>query len=81
LSSVNVLSNSVPVDFSFYYCVHSVLSRLSRIAPNNSDSYKSSMYQNVQTCILEVNSTTIGIKLSKIFTPTRNALDSKHASQ
>jgi len=31
--------------------------------PNNGDSHKSSMYQNVQTCILEVNSTRIGIKL------------------
>jgi len=43
------------------------------------------MYQNVQTCILEVNNTRIGINyqltLCKVFTPTRNALDFKHASQ
>jgi len=31
--------------------------------PNNGDSHKSSMHQNVQTCVLEVNSTRIGIKL------------------
>jgi len=36
---------------------------LSRIVPNNGDSHKSSMYQNVQTCILEVNSTRIGIEV------------------
>jgi len=36
---------------------------LSRIVPNNGDSHKSSMHQNVQTCILEVNSARIGIKL------------------
>jgi len=29
--------------------------------PNNGDSHKNSMFQNVQTCILEVNR--IGIKL------------------
>jgi len=62
LLSVNVLSNSISADFSFYYCVYSVLSQLSRIAPNNGDSHKCSMYQNVQTCILEVNRTRIGIK-------------------
>jgi len=45
------------------------------------------MYQNVQTCILEVNSTRIGINyqltfvLCKVFTPARNAPDFKHASQ
>ena len=39
------------------------------------------MYQNVQTSILEVKSTKIGIKLSKVFTPTRNVRYSKHASQ
>jgi len=46
------------------------------------------MYQNIQTCILQVNCTRIGIKLpvyimyyAKVFTPTRNALDFKHASQ
>ena len=44
-------------------CVHSGLSQLSRIVPNNDNSHKSSMYQTVQTCILEVNSTRIGIKL------------------
>jgi len=61
--SVNVLSNSISADFSFYYCVYSVLSHLSRIVANNGDSHKSSMYQNIQTCILVVNSTRIGIKL------------------
>jgi len=34
LLSVNVLSNSISADFSFYYRVHSVLSQLSRIVPN-----------------------------------------------
>jgi len=56
-------SNSISAAFSFCYCVYSVLSQLSRIVPNNGYSHKSSMYQNVQTCILEVNSTRIGIKL------------------
>jgi len=60
---VNVLSNSISADFSFYYCVCSVLSQLSRIVPNNGDSHKSSKHQNVRTCILEVNSIRIGIKL------------------
>jgi len=54
LLSVNVLSNSISAHFSFYYCVYSVLSQLSRIVPDNGDSHKSSMYQNVQTFILEV---------------------------
>jgi len=40
-----------------------VLSQLSRIVQNNGNSRKSSMYQNVQICILEVNSTRIRIKL------------------
>jgi len=48
------------------------------------------MYQNVQTCILVVNSARIGIKLPvdivycvsrKVFSPIRSALDFKHASQ
>jgi len=46
------------------------------------------MYQNVQTCILEVNSTRTGIELPvnivycvRSSLPTRNALDFKHASQ
>jgi len=34
---VNVLSNSISADVSFYYCVYSVLSQLSRIVPNNGD--------------------------------------------
>jgi len=63
LLSVNVLSNLISADFSFYYCVYSALNQLSRTVPNNGDSHKSSIYQNVQTCILEVNSTRIGIKL------------------
>jgi len=46
LLSVNVLSNSISADFSFYCCVYSVLSQLSRIVPNNGDSHKSSMHQN-----------------------------------
>jgi len=61
--SVNVLSNSTSADITFYYCVYSVLSHSSRIVRNSSDSHKSSMHQNAQTCILEVNSTRIGIKL------------------
>jgi len=85
LLSVNVLSNSITVDFSFYHGVYSDSSQLSRIAPNNGDSHRRSMCQNVQTCILEVNSTRIGIQLKcvlcKVFTPTRSALDFKHASQ
>jgi len=60
---LNVLSNSISADFSVYYCVYSVLNQLSRTVPNNGDSHKSSMHQNVQTCVLEVNSTRIGIKL------------------
>jgi len=63
LLSVNVLSNSISADFSFYYCVYSVSSQLTRIVPNNGDSHKSSMYQNVYSCIVEVNSTRIGVKL------------------
>jgi len=63
LSSVNVLSNSISADFSFYYCVCSVLSQLSSTVPINGDSHKSSRHENVQTCILEVNSIRIGIKL------------------
>jgi len=63
LLSVNVLSNSISTDFSFYNCVYSVLTQLSRIIANNGDSHKSSMQQNVYACILEVNSTRIGIKL------------------
>jgi len=42
-----LLGNSVSADFSFYYCVCSVLSQLSRIVRNNGDAHKSSMYQNV----------------------------------
>jgi len=63
LLSVNILNNSISADFPFYCCVYSVLRQLSRIVPNNGDSHKGSMYQNVQTCILEVNNTRIGIKL------------------
>jgi len=63
LLSVNVLSNSISADFSFYYCVYFVLNQLSRTVPNGGDSHKSSMYQNVQTCVLEVNCSRIGIKL------------------
>jgi len=63
LLSVNVLSSSISADFSFYCCVYSVLSQLSRTVPNNGDSHKRSMYQNVQTCILEVNSTRIVVEL------------------
>jgi len=48
---------------SFYNYVYSVLSPLSNIIPNNGDAHKSSMYQNVQTCILELNRTRIGIKI------------------
>jgi len=57
LLSVNVLSNSISAGFSFYYCIYSVLSQLSRTISNNGDSHKISLYQNVQTCILEVDST------------------------
>jgi len=64
LLSVNVLSNLISADFSFYYCVYSVLSQLSRLTANNGDSHKTSVYQNVQVCILELNSTRIGIKLT-----------------
>jgi len=63
LLSVNVLSNPISADFSFYYCVYSGLSQLSRIAPNNGDSHKSSMYQNVQTCNLEVKSDYLHLRL------------------
>ena len=35
-------------------------SQSSKLVPNDDDSHKSSMYQNVQTCILEVNNTRIG---------------------
>jgi len=56
LLSINV-GNSISAHVSFYYCVYSVFSQLSRIVPNKGDSNKSSMYQNVQTCILEVNIT------------------------
>ena len=56
LLSVNVLSNSISADFSFLllrlFCFKSVIK-----IPNNGDSHKSSMYQSVQTWILEVNST------------------------
>jgi len=34
LLSVNVLSNLISADFTFYNCVYSVLSQLSRIIPN-----------------------------------------------
>ena len=83
---VNVWSNAIYADFSFYYCVYSVLSHLSRIVPNNGDSHKSSMHQNVQTCMLEVNSTRIGIKLPVdivycVRSLLPHALDFKHASQ
>jgi len=61
--SVNLFSNSISTDFSFSYCVYSALSQLSRIVPHNGDSHKSIMYQNVQTCILEVNSAIISNKL------------------
>ena len=54
LLSVNVLSNSVSADLSFYYCVYSVLSQLSSIVRSNGDSHESSMYHTVLTCILEV---------------------------
>ena len=88
LLSVNVLSISISADFSFYYCIYFLLSYLTRIVPNNGDSPKSSrpMYQNLQGCIFEANSTRISIKLPvdivyKVFTPTRSALDFKHASQ
>jgi len=59
--------------------------QLSRTVPNNGDSHKSSMYQNVQTCVLEVNSTTTVIlnyqlTLCKVFTAIRNPLDFRHAS-
>jgi len=84
----NVLSNLISADCSFYNCAYSVLSQLSRIISNNGGSHKSSIYQNVQACILQVNSTRIGIKLPvdmcvlrKIFIPTRNGPDFKHASQ
>jgi len=60
LLSVNVSSISISADFSFYY---RVLSQLSRIVPNYGDSHKSNLYQNEQTCILEVNSTRIAIPL------------------
>jgi len=60
---LTLLSNSISADFSFYYCVYSVLSQLSRIVRNSGDSHQCSMYQNVQTCILEVVSTRIGLKL------------------
>jgi len=63
LLSVNFVSNSISANFSLYYYVYSVSSQLSRIVPNIGDSHKSSMYQNVQTCFLEVTSTRIGIKL------------------
>jgi len=63
LLSVNVVSNSISADFSFYYCVYSVLSQLSRIVGNIGNSHKSSMYQNVQTCILVAYSTRIGTTL------------------
>jgi len=36
---------------------------MSRIVPNSGNSNKSNMYQNVQTCILEVINIRIGIKL------------------
>jgi len=36
---------------------------LSIIVPNNGDSHKRSLYQNVQISILEVNITRIGIEL------------------
>ena len=65
LLSVNVLSNSISADFSFCYCVYSVLSQLSRIVPNNGDSHKIVCTKMSKlSCILEVNSTRIGIKLS-----------------
>jgi len=51
LLSVNVSSNSISADFSFYYSVYSVISQLSRTVPN------------IQTCILEVATTRIGIEL------------------
>jgi len=66
LLSVNVLSNSISANFFLslhLFCCKSVIRQLSRIVPNNGDSHKSSMYQNVQTCILQVNCTRIGIKL------------------
>jgi len=63
LLSVNVLSNSICADFSFCYFVYSVSLQLSRIVLNNGDSHKSNTYQNVQTCILEVSSTRISIKV------------------
>jgi len=63
LLSINV-NNSISADFSLYYCGYSVLSQLSRTVPNNGDSHKSSICQNVQTCILEVNSTRSDIKLT-----------------
>jgi len=43
LLSVNVLSNSISADFSFYFCVYSVLSQLSRIVRNNGESHKTSV--------------------------------------
>jgi len=88
LLSINVSSNLISVDFSFYICVYSVLSQLSRIIANNDDSYKTAVYQNVHGCILEVNSTRFGTKLPvdmcilcKVFTPTSNSPDLKHGSQ
>jgi len=62
LLSVNVSSNLISADFSVN-CVYSVLSQLSRIVPNNGDSHKRGMSLNVQTCLLEVVSTGIGIQV------------------
>jgi len=62
LLSVNVKYLDI-CHLSVYHCVYAVLIQLSRIVPNNGDSHESSMYQNVQTCILEVNGTRIGIEV------------------
>jgi len=66
LLSVNVFKYLDICHLSVYHCVYSVLSQLSRIVANNGDSHKRGIYQNVQTCILEIDSTGIGIKVPTV---------------